>query len=398
MTDSDHVRSVPERYEDIEERLADRTNHRPGCEKTRENIPGNLAPEELAQAKGTPHGGRGAEAGELAGIRAALAEGETANGDATSQPEEARGQAEEELRAEVATALKHGNVARTEFAMARLERKLGEAGPGDRDLSGARASLKTWQAKREQVWERRLAEERRQIEDLAVARRNRQRVMLMIAALVVIAIVLWMTLGHQSPSAALGPARDAGWAGGLWTDPVVGMRFRYIPSGTFSMGSRRREVRLTRGYWLGQTAVTQGQWKTLMGTNPSLFLSCGDGSLPTLRRAPQLHTDHSFRPNTTRPERLISAMGLESTTISTSRLIPLVWRASNSNAMSAISSRSSGSSRSRTNLKRTSPRPIISRIAQRRFGEIAPIIAWTRFRTCAFSSKRVGVMSFTVSR
>src|SRR5690606_12580790 len=30
-------------------------------------------------------------------------------------------------------------------------------------------------------------------------------------------------------------------------------------------------VRLTRGYWLGKTPVTQGQWQALMGNNPSHF-------------------------------------------------------------------------------------------------------------------------------
>ncbi len=56
----------------------------------------------------------------------------------------------------------------------------------------------------------------------------------------------------------------------------------YVEPGTFQMGSpetekgRREdevqhEVTLTKGYWIGRTAVTQGQWKSVMGKNPSLF-------------------------------------------------------------------------------------------------------------------------------
>ena len=55
-----------------------------------------------------------------------------------------------------------------------------------------------------------------------------------------------------------------------------------IPAGTYLMGSsaseaqsppnndeQQHEVQLTRGFWLGQTEVTQGQWERVMGTNPS---------------------------------------------------------------------------------------------------------------------------------
>ena len=66
--------------------------------------------------------------------------------------------------------------------------------------------------------------------------------------------------------------------------PVEGgreMGFVLIPPGSFWMGSPMREqyrfpnegprhkVRLTRGFWLGETTVTQRQWQTLMGSNPS---------------------------------------------------------------------------------------------------------------------------------
>lgn len=63
----------------------------------------------------------------------------------------------------------------------------------------------------------------------------------------------------------------------------LGIRFRFIPAGTFLMGcpdddprgfkqeKPQHEVELTRGYWLGETPITQGQWQSLMGVNPSLF-------------------------------------------------------------------------------------------------------------------------------
>ena len=58
--------------------------------------------------------------------------------------------------------------------------------------------------------------------------------------------------------------------------------FRYCPPGTFLMGSPKDEekrdrdeiqhkVTLTRGYWLGETPVTQKQWTAVMGENPSWF-------------------------------------------------------------------------------------------------------------------------------
>ena len=63
--------------------------------------------------------------------------------------------------------------------------------------------------------------------------------------------------------------------------------FVRIMPGTFNMGSPTSEewratdevqhsVRITRPFFLQATEVTQGQWKALMGANPSWFSSCGD--------------------------------------------------------------------------------------------------------------------------
>ena len=74
---------------------------------------------------------------------------------------------------------------------------------------------------------------------------------------------------------------------GLWAAVDVRgveLRLRWIPPGRFLMGSpegeagrdndeRQHEVTLTRGYWLGETPVTQALWKAVVGKNPSEFKS-----------------------------------------------------------------------------------------------------------------------------
>jgi len=67
----------------------------------------------------------------------------------------------------------------------------------------------------------------------------------------------------------------------------LGMTFVRIPAGRFMMGSpsyepgrydneNQYEVILTKDYYLQTTEVTQGQWKAVMGYNPSVFENCGD--------------------------------------------------------------------------------------------------------------------------
>ncbi len=62
---------------------------------------------------------------------------------------------------------------------------------------------------------------------------------------------------------------------------------RWCPPGTFLMGSPTSEdgryddeilhqVTLTRGFWIGETEVTQGLWKEVMGENPSYFKNGDD--------------------------------------------------------------------------------------------------------------------------
>ncbi len=62
----------------------------------------------------------------------------------------------------------------------------------------------------------------------------------------------------------------------------MGMKFVPIPTGTFMMGSpsnepkrksdeKQHRVTLTKGFYMGTTEVTQGQWKAIMGNNPARF-------------------------------------------------------------------------------------------------------------------------------
>jgi len=57
----------------------------------------------------------------------------------------------------------------------------------------------------------------------------------------------------------------------------LGMKFVYIKPGTFMMGTpsgynnKQHKVTLTRGFYMQTTEVTQGQWKAVMGNNPSRF-------------------------------------------------------------------------------------------------------------------------------
>lgn len=72
-----------------------------------------------------------------------------------------------------------------------------------------------------------------------------------------------------------------------WTDPVTGMVFVWVPQGCYKMGdtfgeqpSDEKPVHevCVDGFWLGQTPVTQGQWKAVMGENTSRFQ--GDDKRP----------------------------------------------------------------------------------------------------------------------
>jgi formylglycine-generating enzyme required for sulfatase activity len=75
--------------------------------------------------------------------------------------------------------------------------------------------------------------------------------------------------------------------GFLKQNNAIGMNFVYLPPGSFMMGSpanesdhdsdeKQHRVTLTKGFYIQTTEVTQGQWKEVMGNNPSDFNHCGD--------------------------------------------------------------------------------------------------------------------------
>ncbi|MGZ3596910.1 MAG: formylglycine-generating enzyme family protein [Syntrophales bacterium] len=72
-----------------------------------------------------------------------------------------------------------------------------------------------------------------------------------------------------------------------FTSPTIGAKFVLIPAGTFMRGSPENEpdrssnekqykVKINKPFYMQTTEVTQGQWKKVMGNNPSEFKSCGD--------------------------------------------------------------------------------------------------------------------------
>jgi formylglycine-generating enzyme required for sulfatase activity len=78
---------------------------------------------------------------------------------------------------------------------------------------------------------------------------------------------------------------------------TISMKLGYIPQGTFTMGSplseqeqykkdntddfaaqeTQHEVSITKGFYMGVYAVTQEEYETVMGTNPSFFCAAGRG-------------------------------------------------------------------------------------------------------------------------
>lgn len=74
----------------------------------------------------------------------------------------------------------------------------------------------------------------------------------------------------------------------FFISPTLGARFALIPTGTYIMGSAdndperevsevQRQITISQSFYMQTTEVTQGQWRRVMGNNPSYFKSCGDG-------------------------------------------------------------------------------------------------------------------------
>ena len=70
--------------------------------------------------------------------------------------------------------------------------------------------------------------------------------------------------------------------GAICAEPTTGMVFVYAPGGKFEMGCGKKEQGCdndekphhkvkVNGFWIGKYEVTQAQWETIMGNNPSYF-------------------------------------------------------------------------------------------------------------------------------
>jgi sulfatase modifying factor 1 len=156
-----------------------------------------------------------------------------------------------------------------EEAAAELEAKKAEAEEAARKAQEAAAKIES---------ERKLAEEAAQKAATAKQEMERQKQELEAAA----------EQARKAEEAAkkLEAARQGQVAtatpGKAYRIPGVGLEMIQVPAGEFLMGSPSSEkyrdddevqhrVRLTQPFWLGKYEVTQGQWKAVMGSNPSNF-------------------------------------------------------------------------------------------------------------------------------
>jgi len=65
-----------------------------------------------------------------------------------------------------------------------------------------------------------------------------------------------------------------------WKIPALGMELAYVASGSFQMGANNGDedekpihvVEINQGYWMGKYEITQQQYESIMGSNPSSFL------------------------------------------------------------------------------------------------------------------------------
>lgn len=92
------------------------------------------------------------------------------------------------------------------------------------------------------------------------------------------------TSSEQGVIAAKPEAAAKPRIGQPWTEPVTGMEFVWVEGGCYEMGCGSwtsdcykdekpvHEVCLD-GFWMGKYEVTQGQWREIMGGNPSIFKS-----------------------------------------------------------------------------------------------------------------------------
>jgi formylglycine-generating enzyme required for sulfatase activity len=97
-------------------------------------------------------------------------------------------------------------------------------------------------------------------------------------------------LQHAPSPAAPSPENASGATHVVYIPNATNLILIRVNAGKFEMGSRNsewprgddeklHEVEISRPYWLGKFEVTQAQWKSVMGGNPSAFAS-PDGNEP----------------------------------------------------------------------------------------------------------------------
>ncbi len=98
-------------------------------------------------------------------------------------------------------------------------------------------------------------------------------------------------VGRPAPSIPRSKVSADPQAGAAIEGPL-GMRMRFVPAGTYTIGSpedepgrgdneTQHEVELSRGFWLGETPVTQAQWQRLVpGPKQPSFFKSGGADLP----------------------------------------------------------------------------------------------------------------------
>jgi formylglycine-generating enzyme required for sulfatase activity len=61
---------------------------------------------------------------------------------------------------------------------------------------------------------------------------------------------------------------------------ILGMKFVFVPRGTFWMGDldSQTQTQVPHDFYMGVYPVTQEQWQTVMGSNPSYFSRSGGGA------------------------------------------------------------------------------------------------------------------------
>lgn len=100
------------------------------------------------------------------------------------------------------------------------------------------------------------------------------------------ALVLLLSL-LLPPSAVAAAEAKAPAAGSLWTEPVTGIVFVWVPGGQFAMGCDSAEgpcmegspppqTRAVPGFWMSRTEVSRAQWAKLIATDPSVAAKPGD--------------------------------------------------------------------------------------------------------------------------